>query len=273
MHVPDRQLLETNRKQAAFYDSFHTDEEFNLPSRFWRRLRDRVRSVANVDDRADLFEREVFETIKPKRLLEVGCYAGREQSDWLLGSPWLERYVVIELSSAAIDRFRQRLTPDAASKAELIVGDFIEQDLPRASFDVVYMRSVFHHFPDPSMTVRRVKDLLVPGGSFITFDPIVTNALFRTVRGMYRPFQSDREWEWPLRHAAFEVLGQELELGRVQGYLGIEMYAAALYTMLPLKPIATLKERARAIDVEAAATMGRGLYRCNLVAMWWRKPA
>ena len=105
------------------------------------------------------------------------------------------------------------------------------------------MHSVFHHFPDPGMAVRRIKDLLAPGGSFITFDPIVTNALFRTARGLYRPFQSDREWEWPLRHAAFEVLGQELELCRVQGYLGMEMYAAVLYTMLPLKPMAALKER------------------------------
>ena len=273
MLEPDRELLEINRKQAAFYDSFHTDEELNLPSRFWRRLRDHVRSVGNVDDRADAFEREVFETIKPKRLLEVGCYAGREQTDWLLASPWLERYVGIELSSVAIDRFQQRLTPAATRKVELVAGDFIDQELPLSSFDAVYMRSVFHHFPDPGMAIRRVKDLLVPGGSFIAFDPLVTNALFRAARGIYRPFQSDREWEWPLRRAAFEALGSELELCRVQGYLGVEMYAAILYTMVPLKPMAALRERSRAIDVEAAAAIGRGLYRCNLVAMWWRKPA
>ena len=212
MLEPDRELLEINRKQAAFYDSFHTDEELNLPSRFWRRLRDHVRSVGNVDDRADAFEREVFETIKPKRLLEVGCYAGREQTDWLLASPWLERYVGIELSSVAIDRFQERLTPAATRKVELVAGDFIDQELPLSSFDAVYMRSVFHHFPDPGMAIRRVKDLLVPGGSFIAFDPLVTNALFRAARGVYRPFQSDREWEWPLRRAAFEALGRELEL-------------------------------------------------------------
>ena len=79
--MPGQDLLEINRKQAASYDALHADQEFNLPSRFWRRPRYRARSVASVDDRADVFEREAFETIKPRCLLEVGCYAGREQTN------------------------------------------------------------------------------------------------------------------------------------------------------------------------------------------------
>jgi SAM-dependent methyltransferase len=269
--IDDRKLLEINKLQAAFYDNFHTNEAFNLPSRLWRQIRDRVRGVADVDDRIDAFEREVFNEVCPVRVLEVGCYTGRQQTDWLLAQPWLERYVGLELSAGAIQRFRERLTPAASAKCELIVGDFVAETLPKASFDLVYMHSVFHHFPEPRMVVERINDLLVPGGSFLTFDPLITNPVFRAVRTVYRPFQSDRHWEWPLQHAAFAALGEAFKLRRVQGYLGLEMYASILYSLAPLAPVAALRTRARQADARQAGGLGRGLNRCNFAAMHWQK--
>jgi len=272
MPLQHRDPLEVNKRQAAFYDTFHTDEAFNLPSRAWRRLRDRVRGVADIDDRVDGFERDVFEVVRPRAVLEVGCYSGRAQTDWLLAAPWLDRYVGIELSPSAIERFRARLTPATAGKAELVVGDFLTHELPRAGFDLVYMHSVFHHFPDPAVAVRRAAELLAPGGSLITFDPLSTNCVFRAARALYRPFQSDRDWEWPLGEPAFRALDEAFALRRLEGYLGLEMYAAILYILAPLPVIATLRARARAADAEAATGLGRGLYRCNFAAMWWQKP-
>lgn len=270
MHSDERQVIEINKRQAAFYDKFHTEGEYNAPSRLWRRFRDRVRATADVDERVDAFERAAFASIQPRRVLEVGCYNGRAQTDWLLASPWLERYVGLDLSTKAIERFAARLDEAAAAKAALLVGDFLQHDFEEASFDVVYMHSTFHHFPDPAIAIDRIARLLAPGGSFITFDPMLTNPFFRTVRGLYRPFQSDRDWEWPLRRACFEQLAGRFELRRVQGFLGIEMYGAMLYSMAPLAVVDAWRKRARAIDEAKADRLGAGLYRCNSVVMWWQ---
>lgn len=272
MHTDKRHIVEINKQQAEFYDKFHTNEELNLPSRLWRQFRRHIRSTANVTEQAYEFQQAAFMTAKPRRVLEVGCYEGRDQSMWLIRAPWLERYVGIELSETAIRRFRARLAPEDAAKTELIAGDFIVHELPEASFDAVYMHGVFHHFPDPDPVVERVAQLLVPGGSFITFDPMETNPLFRAVRAVYRPFQSDRDWEWPLREAAFGSLKERLELQKLQGFLGREMYGAVLYTLCPLPPVARFWQHTRQIDVERAATIGPGLFRCNSVVMWWQKP-
>ncbi len=270
MPTNNHQLIEINKRQAAFYDKFHTEEEYNAPSRLWRRFRDRVRAAADVDERVDAFERAAFSAIQPRRVLEVGCYNGREQSDWLLRSPSLERYVGLDLSAKAIARFADRLTPAAAAKAELLVGDFLRHDFPPASFDVVYMHSTFHHFPDPARAIELVARLLTPGGSFIAFDPTLTNPIFRAVRSLYRPFQSDRDWEWPLRRACFDLLEQRFELRRIQGFLGIEMYGAMLYSIMPLAVADAWRQRSRAIDEASANRLGAGLYRCNSVVMWWQ---
>ncbi len=270
MRFDDHHVIDVNRRQAAFYDKFHTEEEYNVPSRLWRRFRDRVRAAADVDERVDAFERRAFSTIRPRRVLEVGCYNGREQSDWLLRSPWLERYVGLDLSQRAIERFAARLDPAAAAKAELIVGDFLLHDLPAGSFDVVYMHSTFHHFPDPARPLERIARLLSPGGSFITFDPVLTNPIFRAARALYRPFQSDRDWEWPLRRTCFELLDERFELRRVQGFLGIEMYGAMLYAVAPVAAVDAWRKRTRASDEASADRLGAGLYRCNSVVMWWQ---
>lgn len=270
MQANDHQVIEVNKRQAAFYDKFHTEEEYNAPSRLWRRFRDRVRAAADVDERVDSFERAAFSAIRPRRVLEVGCYNGREQTDWLLRQPWLERYVGLDLSSKAIERFAERLAPSAAAKAELLVGDFLSHGFPPASFDLVYMHSTFHHFPDPARAIERIAGLLAPGGSFITFDPILTNPLFRAARSLYRPFQSDRDWEWPLRRSCFDLLGQRFELCRIQGFLGIEMYGAMLYSIAPLPVVDAWRKRCRAKDEAEADRLHPGLFRCNSVVMWWQ---
>lgn len=265
-------LIEINKKQAEFYNSFHTNNALNLPSRLWRRFRCHIKSIADVDVRAEALEWELFEETRPRRLLEVGCYVGRPLTVSLIGRPWLEQYVGVELSAEAVRRFRAKLDPAASAKAEILHGDFAALDLPRESFDAVYMNGVFHHFPDPEFAVRRVAELLVPNGAFITFDPLLTNWLFRTVRAAYRPFQSDREWEFPLQRSAFDILEQHLELRRVQGFLGMEMYGAVLAAVVPLPQARAVAEWCRHIDRDQANRIGSGLFRCNLVVMWWQKP-
>jgi SAM-dependent methyltransferase len=275
VHGDQQRVLEINKKQAEFYDVFHTNDAFNLPSKLWRRFRGRVRAMSNVDDRVDEFERAAFSAAMPRRVLEVGCYCGRAQTDWLLRSlpGGSKSYVGIELSKGAIDRFRERIAAEDATKVELVVGDFLIHEFPPASFDAVYMHSVFHHFPDPGMAIQRIKAVLAPGGSFITFDPLLTNPLFRAARMVYRPFQSDREWEWPLRQDVFRALENDFVLRRVQGFLGMEMYGAMLCLALPSRLTAAVRQWGRSADLKAADRLGSGLYRCNSVAMWWQSPA
>jgi SAM-dependent methyltransferase len=273
MHSDNNRLIDVNRRQAAFYDQFHTERALNTPSRLWRRFRRHIKSIADVDDRVEAFERDVFEEVRPRLLLEVGCYAGRPQTLSLIQQPWLERYVGLELSAEAIRRFHSKLHHPRAAEVELVVGDFATLDLPAESFDAVYMHGVFHHFPDPAFAVQRIVDLLKPGGSFITFDPLLTNSLFRAARAVYRPFQSDREWEWPLQRGTFDTLGKHLQLRRLQGYLGMEMYGAIAKAVLPVPAARAFADWTRDVDKRHADRIGPGLFRCNSVTMWWQKGA
>jgi len=89
------------------------------------------------------------------RVLDVGCGNGgfvrqlRELGLEAEGTEWSE-------ASAARAR--------GESGVPVHVGDLLELDLAPASYDAVVLWHVFEHLPQPSETLAKVHELLVPGG-------------------------------------------------------------------------------------------------------------
>lgn len=89
------------------------------------------------------------------RLLEVGCGTG-----WLAGrlAPFGE-VTAIDLSPRAIEIARERGVP-----AQLVAGDFLAHDFGPEPFDAVVVVETLFYVQDQPAAVRKIAQLLRPGG-------------------------------------------------------------------------------------------------------------
>ncbi len=103
-----------------------------------------------------------LDTIKPGRLLDMGCGDGtRLQRFAKMG--WQVEGQEIDPEAAA------RAT--AASGAPVHCGDLRSLDLPLASYDAIVMNHVLEHVTDPGAVLRTCKTLLAPGGRLVALVP------------------------------------------------------------------------------------------------------
>lgn len=91
-------------------------------------------------------------------VLDVGCGPGTITRD-LASAVRPGRVVGIDRSPAAIERAKVE-APDVA----FIVGDLLEIELPASSFDVAHAHQVLQHVTDPPAVLRRMAELVMPGG-------------------------------------------------------------------------------------------------------------
>ena len=104
------------------------------------------------------------------RILEVGCATGEFLAMLRRCRPGVEG-IEFNANVAAIARERYDLLVRA--------GDISAADDSADTFDVVVMRHVFEHVPDPIRVLRTVSRILRPGGRFIFTIPNVDSAGMR----------------------------------------------------------------------------------------------
>jgi hypothetical protein len=107
---------------------------------------------------------------------------------------------------------------------------------------------------------------LKPGGKVITFDPLQTYGPMRFMRRLYRPFQTDREWEYPFGQKQLDQIKGQFQVKSVRGLMGRVKWAMILYMLSPTfgqrKGIEWLEH-----DWTTANQFGRRLYRCLQISM------
>lgn len=202
--------LKTNKKQAEFYDniSIKEDEKLftgygrnqsaNFATKIWAKLR-YAHQDAFEDIGVDVVKEEFLSgKCKDKsggRFLEIGCFRGTRYSDVIINCAG--SYTGIDLSASAIAAFEEAVQKDGRTdKIELIAGDLLEYK-PSEQFDVLFAHGVLHHFQSPEILFEHLDSLIKPGGILLCAEPSQVNKFFKFVRALYRPFQSDKEWEWP----------------------------------------------------------------------------
>ena len=108
-----------------------------------------------------------FLTPPPARMLAIG-----------VGMAWVEEHLVArnfarhivayEMSSTAIAAARERVRDkDYAGRLDLRTGDVLEEDLPAATFDVVFVQAAIHHFDRIEDMFALMHRVLKPGGLLI----------------------------------------------------------------------------------------------------------
>jgi ubiquinone/menaquinone biosynthesis C-methylase UbiE len=98
------------------------------------------------------------------RLIDVGGGASTLVDDLL--DVGLEQVTVLDISSAALDVARTRLS-DRADHVEWIVGDVLSAGLPEAGFDFWHDRAVLHFLTKPSdaeIYAKQAARAVRPGG-------------------------------------------------------------------------------------------------------------
>ena len=75
--------------------------------------------------------------------------------------------------------------------------DLFSKDFNDKDFDLIYAYGVLHHFKDFDLLLNKLNDILSPNGEIVCLDPLETSFPIWLLRKIYRPFQSDSNWEWP----------------------------------------------------------------------------
>jgi 2-polyprenyl-3-methyl-5-hydroxy-6-metoxy-1,4-benzoquinol methylase len=157
---------------GALYETYHThgDEKTRdttslPPIPFEPRFPRAKRLLAALLPRwRHLFETELkhFAGQKPGTVLDVGCGAGGFLR-MAIGAGW--RAVGIDFDAEAVAEARR------VEGAEVHVMDIFDPSLDARRFEGILLDNVIEHLPDLPRVVRRLAELLTPGGRLVMITP------------------------------------------------------------------------------------------------------
>ena len=269
-----QRMLQVNTGQKDFYDlrmeNIHAGD---FASRVWRKAREQMRefrSSLQIDALIRQREWQWLSDISGKRVLDLGCYEGNSLT--LDIASRCAYYLGIDLSSKAVSELNKKLAALNLHHAQARAIDFLASDFPDEPFDLIYAHGVVHHFQHFQPFLQLLRKRLTRNGRVITFDPMQTSLPIWLSRQLYRPFQIDAGWEWPLSRQRFREIEQYFHIEAIQGILGYAKWAIPL-TMLPCGRNLGLRIGARLHewDKEAAVRQGDGLWRCMSAALCLRR--
>jgi len=231
MSMDSKEILETNRRQAEFYQN----KKKNFATKIWFSLRNgilhKVRKSIEVEKQIHQLHVEWCGDLSNKKVLDLGCYEGNSLSMHLAINS--KAYIAIDLSEKGISHLRNRLKNIEHANAFAI--DFLSEEFTEKDFDLIYAYGVLHHFKDVEMLIGRLREKLNTNGTIISNDPLQTSLPIKLIRTIYRPFQSDKDWEWPFSkkvyyqfESAFKIKERRAMLGKAKWFF--------IVNFLPLSP-------------------------------------
>lgn len=220
---------EVNKRQKDFYQSFKK----NSITQLWYKLRNGlfkgVRDELKLNEIIYSTHKEWFGDLSDKKVLDLGCYAGNVLSFYLATNS--KEYTGIDLSENAISILEKEIKN--IPKAKVYAVDFLSEEFKEKDFDLIYAYGVLHHFKDLQVLIDKLKEKLNDNGLIISYDPLNTNYLVRFARGLYRPFQSDKDWEWPFTKETLNKYDSSFRVVERRGLLGRTKW----FFLLKLLPI------------------------------------
>ena len=109
----------------------------------------------------------VKSTANIRRVLDIGCGAGNNTLKLLQNAGPFDCDLV-DLSSAMLEKARERISSLNSGKINTIQGDFCKINLPDQGYDVILAAAVLHHLrndQDWEKAFNKLYNLTAPGGS------------------------------------------------------------------------------------------------------------
>jgi 2-polyprenyl-3-methyl-5-hydroxy-6-metoxy-1,4-benzoquinol methylase len=217
------------RKQKEFYET----KKKNLPTKLWSFFRNGLLNKVrkNIGVQNDIYElhKKWCGDLSGKKVLDLGCFEGNALSIYLAQNA--REYVAIDLSESAIFKLNKRL--ENIPQARALAVDFLSNEFVESDFDLIYAYGVLHHFKDTDELLTRLKEKLKPEGIVISYDPLQTSIPIKILRNIYRPFQSDRAWEWPFTKKVYFLYKHSFEIVEKRAVLGKSKWLF-LINLLPI---------------------------------------
>lgn len=267
------EMLAINERQRSFYDTEESHDRCNTASQIWWKARGtvgRVRKQLAIMPLVHRKHREWLGDMHGKRVLDLGCYAGSKIS--LLAAEQADFYLGVDLSEVGIAKLQAKLDEQNFPNAQAKALDFLAPDFPYEPFDIIYATSVLHHFKHFETLLQLMHARLKPGGHVVSFDPMQTATLNRMARAMYRPFQSDSDWEYPFTKKTFQEIQKYFRIEDMQGVMGCAKWAVPIAYIPGAGGLASrMGQKWHDIDLREARTCGPGLWRCMQVAIYLQR--
>lgn len=137
------------------------------PAKFWDRIAARyskapIKNEAAYEHKLKM-TRSYFDT--NMSVLEFGCGTG---STAIAHAPYVSRILAIDISSKMLEIAREKAGAANITNVEFEQAGINELAAPAESFDAVMGHSILHLLPNKEETIVRVRDVLKPGGKFIS---------------------------------------------------------------------------------------------------------
>ncbi len=257
-----------NQRQQEFYNT----KKKNLPTRIWSFFRNgllnRIKKDIQVEKEMYDLHRKWFGDLSEKKVLDLGCYAGNSLSYYLAENSM--SYLGIDLSQSGILSLKEKLSGIPSANARAV--DFLSEEFEDGNFDLIYAYGVMHHFKNVDELIATLEAKLNSKGTIISYDPLQTSLPIKILRFLYRPFQSDREWEWPFTKETYYKFERAFEIKEKRAVLG----KAKWTPLLNFLPISDDKKMKRATkwhreDWERSAVDDEQMFSCMHLSMLMQK--
>lgn len=227
-------MLNTNISQAEYYnqtDGGLTSETNGAATNLWRRMRQRAFVTVSKSERNKVYEihAEWMGDLSDKKVLELGVGHGSPLTRHI--SHTCKEYHGLDLSRREIELLKKRL-PEGAN-IHTHIADFLSDDFDVSDFDIIYAHSVFHHFKYMGPMFDRIKSKLAKDGTIITYDPLQVWLPVRLLRALYRPFQTDANWEFPFTRKTCKDIEENFDVVDRFGVFNYAKWAMLLGILSP----------------------------------------
>ncbi|MEO5778143.1 MAG: class I SAM-dependent methyltransferase [Flavobacterium sp.] len=265
------EIIEINKKQVEFYN--YKSDKKNLPTRIWYYFREKtlkkIRKDIGVLNESYDIHKSWFGDLSNKKVLDLGCFAGNYWSMYL--AEYSKKYIALDLSDVAIDKLAIRIKP--FPNAEAIAADFLSEQFAEKDFDIIYAYGVLHHFQNPDVLISKLNEKLAPGGVIISYDPLETSLPIKIMRVLYRPFQSDKDWEWPFTKKTYFKFAKAFNIVERHGLLGQSKWYFAMNFMpfVSEEKKQSIGKKWHKKDWDLSATSDSHLFKCMHLTMLMQK--
>lgn len=263
-----QEILETNKKQAEFYNNVKQNYFTKLWARFRNGILNKIRKNIGVSHQTYDLHKVWFGDLSGKKVLDLGCFSGNALSMYLAENS--KQYMGIDLSDVAIAKLSENLK--SIPSAQALAIDFLSDEFTERDFDLVYAYGVLHHFPNTDILINRLNEIMAANGDIISYDPLETSWPVKLVRTLYRPFQSDADWEWPFTKKTVQQYHKAFDVIERRGILGKSKWVFVV-NFLPIS-----EEKKKQIgqkwhqqDWSKSAVSDNALYRCMHLTMFMKK--
>lgn len=187
----------------------------------------------------DAFERFVKKSSKSTiNFLEIGCGTGN----------YLEKNVALydesKINWNALEPAEDMLNlakEKVQKNVNFISQKFEDASFESNSFDYIYSRAVFHHFPDKKLVLDKIIDILAPGGFFkLENSDIYSMKKWWVYKFFPKTYNLDEDRFWTIESIIeyFEKKGLEVYLDEERHYY--KMPAEAVYYMAKVRDVSQL---------------------------------